>query len=112
MNAKGAPCQGEGSNAETGSCFFKAAKAADENLNKTYNQMQNQFKADKRTEDAEALRMAQRAWISFRDANCAAEQGLYGAGTGGPVTYWACMEANTRQRTEDLKTGFGWLLVK
>ena len=112
MNAKGAPCQQPGSTVETGDCFVSAAKKSDAELNKEYNAIQSFLRSAKRTEDGDALRKAQRAWVAYRDANCGAARGLYGTGTGGYVTYWACMEANTRQRTEDLKTGFGWLLDK
>src|SRR5208282_3964891 len=83
VNARSAPCQQPASNAETGQCFFNAAKEADEKLNRTYGEIQNFLESKNRIEDRDALRKAQRLWIGFRDANCAAARGLYGKGTGG-----------------------------
>jgi len=112
MNATMAPCQHPAANAETAQCFAEAAKAADEKLNQTYGSVSKYLSSASRPEDKEALQKAQRLWIAFRDANCAAVRGLYGNGTGGAVDYLACMEAQTRQRTADLMTGYGWLLLK
>ncbi len=105
-------CQQPATNAETHDCFTKAAKEADQRLNRIYAEIQGFLKAQNRTADGDALRKAQQSWIAFRDANCAAAYGLYGGGTGGPVNEEACIEAETRERTEDLKTGYGWLLEK
>jgi uncharacterized protein YecT (DUF1311 family) len=112
MNAKDAPCQQPASNAETGQCFNNAAKVADTKLNQTYSAIRTFLESQKRTLERDALVKAQRLWIGFRDADCAAQRSLYDGGTGAPATYWACMEAVIRQRTEDLKTGYGWLLEK
>lgn len=112
MNATTAPCQKPAANAETAQCFAEAAKAADEKLNQTYGSVRKYLSSANRSEDEEALQKAQRLWIAFRDANCAAVRGLYGNGTGGAVNYLACMEAQTRQRTADLVTGYDWLLLK
>lgn len=112
MNATTAPCRQPATNAETGQCFFDAAKEADGKLNRTYDEIQKFFESENRADDRDALRKAQRLWMGFRDANCAAVRSLYGKGTGRPVNYWACMEAQTRQRIEDLTTGYGWLLEK
>jgi len=112
MNAKGAPCQKPAAASDTAQCFVSAAKKADDELSRIYDAIQSFLRSEKRTEDGEALQKAQRSWAAYRDANCRAARGLYGTGTGGFLSYWACMEANTKQRTEDLKVGYGWLLAK
>ena len=105
-------CQQAASNAETGECFAKAAKQADEQLNQIYGKIYDFLKAQHRSDDANALRKAEQRWIAFRSANCAAANGLYGTGTAGPVNGEACTERQTQQRIEDLKLGYGWLLEK
>lgn len=55
------------------------------------------------TSDHDKLQVAQRLWIRFRDANCTAERELYGEGSAAPMVYAACLAADTRQRTAELK---------
>jgi uncharacterized protein YecT (DUF1311 family) len=45
---------------------------------------------------------AQRAWITFRDANCEAARFMYAGGTNEALAYWACMERMTRERINEL----------
>lgn len=108
MNAKDAPCQGPGSNAEETQCFISASNNADTEMNQMYNRVRKVLGA----EEQEELQVAQRLWLQFRDANCAAERGLYGRGTAAPMVYAACFEADTRQRTAELNTIYGWRLIK
>jgi uncharacterized protein YecT (DUF1311 family) len=52
--------------------------------------------------DGQRLVAAQRLWIQYRDANCAAERGLYQGGTAASPAFLACLEAMTRTRTKEL----------
>jgi uncharacterized protein YecT (DUF1311 family) len=108
MNAPDAPCRGPASNAETTACFISASKTADEQLNKVYVRIREILSADEQSD----LQAAQRQWLKFRDANCSAERNLYAGGSAAPMVYAACIEANTRQRTTDLKAMYGWRLQK
>jgi uncharacterized protein YecT (DUF1311 family) len=108
MNAKDAPCQGPSSNAEETQCFISASRNADTEMNQMYNRVRKVLGA----EEQEELQVAQRLWLQFRDANCAAERDLYGRGTAAPMVYAACIEADTRQRTAELNTMYGWRLIK
>lgn len=110
MNAPSAPCNKPSTTVDEYNCFARSYKEADANLNNYYSQVVNVLHA--RPSDLARLRTAELAWIKFRDADCAAEKGLYGNGTGGPVTYMACMTAQTRTRTKDLHTIYGWLIEK
>ena len=112
MNASDAPCRGIVVTAELGQCFAQAGKKADGELNEVYGKIIKYFDSENRKEDRDALQKAEQLWIGYRDANCAAARGLYGQGTAGPVTYLACLEAETRHRIEDLRKGYGWLLEK
>jgi len=51
----------------------------------------------------EALRTAQRAWISFRDAQCEYEAYEMFGGTGQPMVGSLCLARLTRERIEVLK---------
>src|ERR1017187_1624508 len=108
MNAPDEPCRGPASNAETTACFISASKTADEQLNKIYVRIGEVLSADEQKD----LQAAQRLWLRFRDTNCSAERNLYAGGSAAPMVYAACIEANTRQRTTDLKAMYGWRLQK
>jgi uncharacterized protein YecT (DUF1311 family) len=108
MNAKDAPCQGPGSTADMAQCFAAAQTAADKQLNLTYKEILSKLDPDERA----ALTAAERLWIQFRDANCHAERVLYEGGSGAPIAFAACIEAETRQRTSDLLVMYGWRLEK
>jgi uncharacterized protein YecT (DUF1311 family) len=108
MNAKDAPCQGPSSNAEQTQCFFSASRNADADMNQTYKQVRKVLGAEEQIQ----LQSAQRLWLQFRNANCAAERDLYAGGTAAPMVYAACIEADTRQRTAELNTMYGWCLIK
>jgi uncharacterized protein YecT (DUF1311 family) len=108
MNAPDAPCQGPASNGETTACFISASKAADEQLNKIYVRIGEVLSADEQKD----LQAAERLWLKFRDANCSAERNLYAGGSAAPMVHAACIEANTRHRTIDLKAMYGWRLKK
>jgi uncharacterized protein YecT (DUF1311 family) len=108
MNAPNAPCGGPKSNAEMAACFVSASKLADKHLNEIYGRVLKVLPEN----EQEDLRAAQRLWLKFRDANCSAERKLYAGGSAAPTVYAACLEADTRQRTADLKTMYGWRLDK
>jgi uncharacterized protein YecT (DUF1311 family) len=80
-------------------------KKADAALNKTYQQILSQYRAD--TLFIEKLRTAQRAWIAYRDAHLEA---LYPAadkraeyGTVNPMCQCTALEEITNERTKMLK---------
>lgn len=107
MNAKDAPCQ-SGPNAEQTQCFFKEAQAADRELNLVYNKIRTALSPT----DQSKLQAAQRLWVQFRDANCAAERELYDGGSAAPMVFQACLGADTRQRIAELNVMYGWRLEK
>jgi uncharacterized protein YecT (DUF1311 family) len=108
MNAKDTPCQGPSTTAEEASCFGTAFERADAELNKYYRRIETLEAGG----DLTNLKIAQRLWIQFRDANCKAEYDLYEGGSAGPTVKLACLEAMTRHRIEELETMYGWRLEK
>jgi uncharacterized protein YecT (DUF1311 family) len=107
MNAKDAPCQNGPGAAET-QCFIEEAHRADVELNLQYNRIHQILSPAEQRQ----LQAAQRLWIQFRDANCAAERDLYGGGSAASMAYQACIAADTRQRTAELNVMYGWRLEK
>jgi uncharacterized protein YecT (DUF1311 family) len=95
MNSPEAPCRNVATTIDVSNCFGSASKDADRKLNRTYVQILSVLQPG----DQQRLRIAQRVWLQFRDATCAAEKSLYGQGTGASPAYLACLEEVTRQRT-------------
>lgn len=108
MHYKDAPCTTWVSVAEVTQCFVLEAQRADMELNVLYNKIRQILAANERRQ----LRAAQRLWIQFRDANCAAERDLYGGGATASMAYEACLGSDTRQRTAELNMMYGWRLEK
>jgi uncharacterized protein YecT (DUF1311 family) len=90
-------------------CADRAWKMADEDLNLAYGMArtlmrQTDAALPEKDRGAElALRDAQRAWITFRDAACTAEGYVYAGGSIRPLVVSQCLERLTRARTEDLR---------
>jgi uncharacterized protein YecT (DUF1311 family) len=108
MNSPEAPCRNVAITVEVANCFSKAAKDADGKLNQTYAQILSVLQPD----DQQKLRAAQRLWVQLRDATCTAERDLYDGGTGAYPAYIACIAEETRLRTNDLRTIYGWRVEK
>jgi len=108
MNAKDAPCEGPSAAVDEAECFGIALKKADTELNAYYRRID----AVETGRDRTNLKIAQKLWIQFRDANCKAEYELYEGGSAGPVVEAACREAMTRHRKQELEEMYGWRLEK
>jgi uncharacterized protein YecT (DUF1311 family) len=89
-------------------CFVLEAQRADMELNLLYNTIRQILAPNERRQ----LQAAQRLWVQFRDANCAAERALYGVGSAARMAHEACLGADTRQRTAELNVMYGWRLEK
>ena len=97
MNDKDSPCAEVVVTVDLTSCLVKARGLADAQLNAAYQEVRGRLNAA----DARRLVSAQRLWLQYRDANCAAERYLY-EGTAVSPAYLACLEAMTRARTKEL----------
>lgn len=108
FNAADAPCQKTGGvTTALDNCFARTYKIADAQLNQLYKQIRQVLKP----EEQQQLLAAQRLWIQLRDATCKAESDLYKGGDMESPAYSACLEEETRQRTADLKTTYGWVIA-
>ncbi|AJE48109.1 lysozyme inhibitor LprI family protein [Celeribacter indicus] len=86
-------------------CAARAHAAADADLNETYRAAMDSLSAG-RPEVAGALRDAQRKWIPYRDAACAAEGAVYEGGSIRPLIVSSCLERLTRVRTADIRAAY------
>ncbi|MFW8633735.1 lysozyme inhibitor LprI family protein [Cribrihabitans pelagius] len=80
-------------------CAKEKWQAADAELNRLWGEVKPL--ADARGA-GQALLKNQRAWLQHRDAGCEGE--LAAGGSAAPMFYWSCMEAQTLQRNQVLRS--------
>lgn len=80
-------------------CLADVWHASDTALNDVYQRLMANLGPD----DAETLREAQRAWITFRDAACDVEAGQMRGGSGEPMLWFGCLGRLTDRRVGDLE---------
>ncbi len=101
-------CVSAASQVEMTYCAEQDWQAADVDLNDSYRQAMAVMKEiDAGLPKAEQgaagqLRAAQRAWVTFRDAGCAAEGFVMHGGTGEPMVIYECRARVTRARSAEL----------
>ena len=82
-------------------CLAQFYALADTRLNTAYQAALASLSYD--AGEQELLRVAQRAWIPFRDAACEVEAGYMRGGSGEPMMRFLCLRRITEQRTADLE---------
>jgi uncharacterized protein YecT (DUF1311 family) len=103
-----ADCANAATQVEMNTCAGQAYKAADAALNKGYAAAMTRMKAidadlPKAEQGAEAnLRKAQRAWVGYRDAACAAEGFKAHGGSIEPMVVAGCLARLTTERNAGL----------
>ncbi len=89
-------------------CAHKGFEAADARLNSAYKTVRAKLKEwdadlpETLKGGADALRDAQRAWITYRDKACEAEGFLFRGGTMEPFIVSSCKTRLTERRTKDM----------
>lgn len=81
-------------------CARDAADTADRDLNRTYNTL---IARVDRKETIAMLREAERAWLAYRDKECAFETSLTVGGSIHPMVVAQCLETLTRARQKELQ---------
>ena len=84
--------------ADMNACAYRDFQQADTLLNKVYKDVAAKS-------DTDLLRKAQRAWIVFRDSECAYETAGDAGGSIYPLEYSNCLTTLTKLRTQQLKNG-------
>lgn len=103
--AQTADCSNQDTQLDMNECAAQAFDAADAELNRVYGVavgFARQIDAESKGPAEEKLRVAQRAWVTYRDAACASESSLYEGGSIQPLIYSGCLERLTLARTNDL----------
>ncbi|MGE0210071.1 MAG: lysozyme inhibitor LprI family protein [Parvibaculaceae bacterium] len=94
-------CANASSQAELDACYGKVYEASDKELNALYKQIEGRLKTDP---DATKLLVAsQKAWISFRDAECAFSTSKSAEGSVYPMLQAICLMGLTEKRIADFK---------
>jgi uncharacterized protein YecT (DUF1311 family) len=101
QTARAQSCDDAQSEAEMQVCTDKAYKASNAELNALYRKIQKRLADDKDT--GQLLVKAQRAWLSFRDAECAFSSSGAAGGSVYPTTLSMCLDDLTRKRVNDFK---------
>jgi len=81
-------------------CAHEDYQAADKKLNETYGEIMKRLSDD--ADGKKLLQAAQRAWIGFRDAECAFSTADSQGGTIHPMLMSNCLQGLTETRTEQL----------
>jgi uncharacterized protein YecT (DUF1311 family) len=107
-------CRDPQSNLEMKLCAQRELERADAELNAIYAQATKSARAQYRSlrdevgyesmpDLEQALRKAQRAWISFRDANCEHRRLVYYGGSMASLVHTTCKADMTKARVKELK---------
>jgi uncharacterized protein YecT (DUF1311 family) len=91
-------CRNPQTQTEINICAGIEYQNADKKLNQVYQQLIPKLSASRR----QKLILAQRAWITFRDANCEFERSQLEGGTIASAIQAACMAELTKTRTAQL----------
>ncbi|WP_409079692.1 lysozyme inhibitor LprI family protein [Pseudomonas sp. SG20056] len=88
-------------------CASISLENTEKELNLTYKKLVNSLSQpnteyDNYTEYRRHLLTAQRAWIKFREADCAAQYEMHRSGTIRNSIYLACKEERAKQRIKEL----------
>ncbi|HIH2748925.1 lysozyme inhibitor LprI family protein [Burkholderia aenigmatica] len=82
-------------------CASRGYARADAELNRRYRALQRRLKGDR--DGARKLTEAQRAWIAFRDTECAFQTIGVAGGSAEPLARAACLEETTQSRSAALQ---------
>ena len=94
-----AACDEAQNQQEINQCAYAEFEAADAELNKAYKQLRAAIEPDHEN----ALRAAQRAWVTLRDAECEFESMGWEGGSGRAMIQSACLKRMTEERSARLK---------
>jgi len=100
--AQAQECNDASDQATLNQCAAKEFQAADKQLNADFKEIAKRLGDDADTK--KLLVAAQRAWVSFRDAECTFQTSAAAQGTIYPMLFAYCKTALTNDRVEQLKT--------
>jgi uncharacterized protein YecT (DUF1311 family) len=110
-------CGGKLSQTAMTMCQAQVSEQADAEMNRVWKQVYAQMQRSDREEPtttqsdpgfAPALLASQRAWLTYRDAECQIESYEWRGGSMQPFTYNQCTTALTQERTRQLRAIITW----
>ena len=104
MNEKGNPCPKSSNPAQ---CFLTAAQDTNTTVTDSYKRIWKSLAA--RPKQQSQLQAANDLWLRTRSADCEGERDMVESAAA-QAAYYACLEAENRQRTAELQTMYGWWL--
>lgn len=97
-------CRNDGSGRDAYICAAQETRAADAELNVAYQHALSELDGSDNLRAARAsLVESERAWIKFRDADCAVEADIFKGGSMNGAMVEACKKSLTEQRTKELR---------
>ncbi len=94
-----AQCKDAVSTKDMQDCMDKEWKKSDAELNRVYQAALKKLKP----EQAALLKKAQRAWLTYRDAQCEADYKMFAGGSAAPLALTQCRVTLTQERSKTLK---------
>ena len=82
-------------------CADQTYRKSDAELNAAYKEVMARLKNDQNT--TTQLQAAQKAWLFFRDAECAFSSSSTSGGSAYPMVLSMCLDKLTRARTQELR---------
>ncbi|MFB2934189.1 lysozyme inhibitor LprI family protein [Aerosakkonemataceae cyanobacterium BLCC-F154] len=92
-------CKDPQTQLEINTCAGIEYRNADQKLNQVYQKLLLRLPASRK----QKLILAQRAWITFRDANCEFERSQFEGGTMAPAAKAGCLANLTKTRTAQIE---------
>lgn len=106
-------CSGLSSNVEIGQCTADAYKKADQELNDLWPKVLAAIDSEGDIMPPDALHTwkatviaAQKAWITFKESDCAAVEYEWWGGSGAGIAETTCFYSHTADRVADLKARY------
>lgn len=100
VSARADSCDSATTQADMTACYDATLKGADKKLNAVYREIESRLGDDPDTR--KLLVAAERAWIGFRDAECAFSASGGEGGSAYPMTVSMCLADLTAARTKQL----------
>jgi uncharacterized protein YecT (DUF1311 family) len=97
------PCDAAATQLELNQCYGEQFRKADAHLNSVYANLLKQMQSEAAIQK---LKVAEKAWIHYRDLHCEAARYEYEGGSISPMVWAQCMATTTEHRIEELKAAY------
>jgi len=101
-DARALDCANAVTTPDMNECAAREQKVVEANLNRTYQQLLKDLNDPDSAATKKKLVVAQRAWVKFREADCAAVYEHYAGGTIRNLMHSGCMRGRAEQRIKEL----------